>query len=123
MNHKRYKITYDKNVKKEINKDYNYSDMTPIILNEITLSDSQIGGNTVTTSEPDTYTYTSTDVNSTDSNKHNDSLNSESTNSESTNSESTNSESTDSNNSESTNSESADSESTDSNNSESADSN
>ena len=71
MNHKRYIITYDKNIKesknikkKEINDIYNNSTITPIVLNEITLSDCQIGGNNVISSEIDTYTTTTTEVGS-----------------------------------------------------------
>ena len=72
MNHKRYKINYDKNsnikdnkISTKIKNIYDNSDMTPIILKEITLSDSQIGGNSVTSSEADTYTTTTTEVGST----------------------------------------------------------
>ena len=71
MNHKRYKINYDKNsnikdnkISTKIKNIYDNSDMTPIILKEITLSDSQIGGNSVTSSNADTYTTTTTDVGS-----------------------------------------------------------
>ena len=71
MNHKRYKINYDKNsnikdnkISTKIKNIYDNSDMTPIILKEITLSDSQIGGNSVTSSKADTYTTTTTDVGS-----------------------------------------------------------
>ena len=71
MNHKRYIITYDKNIKEsknikkeEINDIYNNSTITPIVLNEITLSDCQIGGNNVISSEVDTYTTTTTEVGS-----------------------------------------------------------
>ena len=72
MNHKRYKINYDnkniidKKINTKINNIYNNSDMTPIVLKEITLTDMQIGGNSVTSSDADTYTTTTTEVGSTE---------------------------------------------------------